>query len=859
MRYDQFKINLLEAILDEAEMTPKAFQDFLASPLVTGMKMGFELEACIHNVRDYGDGETENDMDYDERVTDIDSILDFFRGGDDPNGDRTINTLRNNLYDDFMQWQDAEFDDYFRTDEAQTDLKEFIRDYLEDKDYNDRQMKLAFDDAEEGKVSDDYAEAEMSGIEKLRDEWNDNDTASWEKYCDVMDMNYMSDVLNKYEHYLYWPYTTYSDDEEYLNTEYVADQLKTETGIDAYASDSYHGTSRARAQEKGQWIIEPDSSISTDESEDGGLEFVSPALEINEALKQMQQVLEFIREYGYTNTSTGLHINISVPDFSTDNLDYVKLAIFLGDKHVLEQFDRLSNHYCDGAYKKIGNKIQQMKGTEVKAVMDKMKEGLTLAASKIIHTGYTSKYTSINTKEGYIEFRSPGGDYLNKTKEELVNTALRMALALRIATDPEMYKKEYQKRLYKVLTDTGEKDDLVKFKDYVARFQTADKETRGYIIQTIQAEREARKAKKKKPEGESRPYWMVRRRGDTRGGGMAVFADTAYDAVKEVAKSWGLDPIYLVATPMADEQPQGGPDSGSEERTWTIADGLGRPAGTVQARSSDEALRIYGSTNNIDTRDYAAVASDSSEGTMFVIDYRGTKYRQQANSADEARALLSARIGVERNLLWDIQEEPQGMATGGVTVDGNARGNYQLVNSNRSIDTRMSNVTREEAHSTARRMEQEYGLESGSIHVTRINDQSQSTTGVAGHNWRIYDVQNPDLFTVVASDSRTNAVERWAYVNPERPADMVDAVPDEGAMKYEFTIAQQAMNPDSLSDGDRFIYPAELYRQRTGRDLPVRKVWATSKEQAIGKARSFFPRDFDTIPEDWLKINVVGI
>ena len=699
----------------------------------------------------------------------------------------------------------------------------------------------------------------MTAIEKLRDEWQDNDSASWEKYCDVMDMSYMSDVQNKYEHYLYWPYESYGDGDDQINVDWVAEELYDETGIAANASDSYHSTSRTRAQEQGRWIIEPDSSIETDESDEAGLEFISPALEIPEAIKQMQQVLEFIREHGYTNSSTGLHINISVPDFSTDDLDYVKLAIFLGDKHVLEQFDRLSNHYCDGAYKKIGNKIQQMKGAEVKAVMDKMKEGLTLAASKIIHTGYTNKYTSINTKEGYIEFRGPGGDYLGKTPEELSNTALRMALALRIATDPEMYKKEYQKRLYKVLTDSGEKDDLVKFKDYVARFQTADKETRGYIIQTIQAEREARKAKKKKPEGESRPYWMVRRRGQANGGGMAVFADTAYDAIKDVAKSWDMDPVYLVATPMADEQPQGGPDSGNEERTWTIADGLGRPAGTVQARSSEEALRIYGSTNNIDTRDYAAVASGSSEGSTFVIDYNGTKYRQRANSADEARDLLSARIGVERNLLWDIQEEPQGMATGGVTVDGNARGNYHLVNSNRSIDTRMTNVSREEAHSTARRMEQEYGLESGSVHVTRINDQSRSTTGAAGHNWRIYDVQNPDLFTVVASDSRTNAVERWAYVNPERPADMVDAVPDEGAMKYEFTIAQQAMNPDPVSDGDRFIYPAELYRQRTGREMPVRRVWATSKEQAISKARTFFPRDFDTIPEDWLKINVVGI
>jgi hypothetical protein len=769
MRYDQFKINLVEAILDEAEMTPKAFQDFLASPLVTGMKMGFELESVIHNVRSETDSEPEPDYGYDERASNIEVILDFFRGGDDPNGDRTIDTLRNNLYDDFMQWQDSEFDEYFRTDAAQTDLKEFIREYLEEKDYTDRQQRLEFDNAEEGQVSDVYAEAEMSGIEKLRDEWNDNDSAGWEKYCDDIDMNYMSDVQNKYENFLYWPYISYGDDNDsYLNLEYVADELKSETGIDARYDDSYHSVSRERAQEKGQWIIEPDSSIDADESEDAGLEFISPALEINEALKQMQQVLEFIRGRGYTNTSTGLHINISVPDYNVDKLDYVKLAIFLGDKYVLEQFDRLSNHYCDGAYKKIGNKVQQMKGDELKAVMNKMKEGLTLAASKIIHTGYTSKYTSINTKEGYIEFRSPGGNYLDDPVEKLTNTALRMALALRIATDENMYKKEYQKRLYKVLNDAGEQDDLVKFKDYVAKFQTADKETRSYIIQTIQAEREARKAKKKKPDNESRPYWMVRRRGQNNAGGMAVFADTAYDAIKDVAKSWGLDPIYLVATPMADEKPD-------------------------DSYYSDLDNRIRGS-----------------EG-------------------------------------------------GGVTVDGNARGNYHLVNSNRSIDTRMSNVSREEAFNTARRMEQEYGLESGSIHVTRINDQSQSTTGVAGHNWRIYDVQNPDLFTVVAADSRTNAVERWAYVNPERPADMVDAVPDEGAMKYEFTIAQQAFNPDPVSDGDRFIYPAELYRQRTGRDMPVRRVWATSKEQAISKARTFFPRDFDTIPEDWLKINVVGI
>jgi hypothetical protein len=100
MRYNQFKINLLEAILDEAEMTPRAFQDFLNSPLVSGMKMGFELESIIRGARDYNE-ETENDFSYDERTGNIEDIVDFFGGGEDPNGNETLRRLRNDLYDDF--------------------------------------------------------------------------------------------------------------------------------------------------------------------------------------------------------------------------------------------------------------------------------------------------------------------------------------------------------------------------------------------------------------------------------------------------------------------------------------------------------------------------------------------------------------------------------------------------------------------------------------------------------------------------------------------------------------------------------------------------------------------------------------
>jgi hypothetical protein len=151
-------------------------------------------------------------------------------------------------------------------------------------------------------------------------------------------------------------------------------------------------------------------------------------------------------------------------------------------------------------------------------------------------------------------------------------------------------------------------------------------------------------------------------------------------------------------------------------------------------------------------------------------------------------------------------------------------------------------------------MEGELGLQYGSISVQRIN------TGQGSHNWRIYDVKNPDFFSVVAADSRTDAADRWSRIHPDLPAELVDAVPDEGALKYEFTIAQQALNPNAREGEDRFIYPQDIYRQRTNfTHMPVRRVWATNKEQAIGKLRSFYDREFFDVPEEWLKINVVGV
>jgi hypothetical protein len=97
-----------------------------------------------------------------------------------------------------------------------------------------------------------------------------------------------------------------------------------------------------------------------------------------------------------------------------------------------------------------------------------MKEHVNVAASKAIHAGSTNKFTSINTKDGYIEFRSPGGDWLNEFYDKIEPTLLRFVVALDAAIDEDKYKQDYLKKLYKLLAPSGDKSTIEYFAKYVA-------------------------------------------------------------------------------------------------------------------------------------------------------------------------------------------------------------------------------------------------------------------------------------------------------------------------------------------------------------------------------------------------------
>jgi hypothetical protein len=147
----------------------------------------------------------------------------------------------------------------------------------------------------------------------------------------------------------------------------------------------------------------------------------------------------------------------------------VKLILFMGDKYVLDEFGRAANTYAASALEKLRDVqtarrrgVQEQEQTRTRgqektaAAMDLMRKNLIELAARYVQDSVgQSKYTSAHIKDGYIEFRSPGGDYLSMDsgdEDALQNTMLRFARAMSLAGRPDLERKEYSKKLYKLLS-----------------------------------------------------------------------------------------------------------------------------------------------------------------------------------------------------------------------------------------------------------------------------------------------------------------------------------------------------------------------------------------------------------------------
>ena len=513
MRARDFLIVESQGELFEVKMSPSSLKK-LASAV--DARVGIEFEMIVPDVGsvDGDDYEPEEDMDYDESVSDIDDILRFFNDRD-YNERSTIRELEEELREKFYEWQSEKIDEQWNSSDGREFFVKWVKENVDPDDVADHVdkpedlfgnrepdkedwEKFIEDEWEEGFSSDNYQNA----YDEFREDRQYDGDFDENEFLSDIGIRYMSDVNNNVRSYVSWPHWTYPDGVGEADLEGLADEFSDIIGRRVHYSTGYHGGPRT----SDAYTIEPDSSLSGS-GDDAGLEFISPPLPIDEALDDVRKIKEWADDKGiYTNRSTGLHMNVSVPGFDQEKLDFVKLTLLLGDKYLLDRFGRGANTYCKSAM----DIISEAPSVQDKELLfKKLKNNLETMASKVIHSGRVGKFTSINPKENRVEFRGPGGDWLGQNFDKIEETLYRCVVALDAAVDPDKYRKEYLKKLTKMFAPTkGSLEDV--FLQYAAG--TITREELKFKLKTAQA---SRKQQKLTDQGIVEiPYFAEAREGD---------------------------------------------------------------------------------------------------------------------------------------------------------------------------------------------------------------------------------------------------------------------------------------------------------------------------------------------------------
>jgi hypothetical protein len=515
----RYKHLLSEEQLDEIRMSPGALRKFAASPEADGIRAGFEAELVFTGLGTDDDQEWEPDYDADERAYSIQQVVEFFQYDEWGYGmsDREATRLEERLGEAYYEWYDDQVYSAFREEadnlvlkvilDDEWDWDDAVRNQLNDMELSDDEIEEAMRDGEQApkftstREQEAYAETHpgyqryleaYEAAESILNDLVDESVKEQDKYWDQalddfrdgysldddsgffsdLGLRWMSDISNEFN--LGWPHMTVtgsgagSFDES--NAENLATDLEEVLGVKAKVSGGYAQATR----DDETWIFEPDSSIDADDGENMPVEIISPPMPLPECLDKIEKFFAWAEDNGaYANSSTGFHMGVSLPQKGGD-VDYLKLALFLGDEYILREFGRTASIYTESALKKIRQRIgvqEDRSSPDIAGAMELMRYNLIELAQKqlAINNHGFGKYTSINPKGGvdstrpekerpakYIEFRSAGGTNYFEDIEKLQNTLMRYARAMSIAANPAAERREYYTKLYKLLTPKGE-------------------------------------------------------------------------------------------------------------------------------------------------------------------------------------------------------------------------------------------------------------------------------------------------------------------------------------------------------------------------------------------------------------------
>lgn len=328
MRYQEIKPpDHTDRELSEVDMSPGTLAKTASG---VSANVGMEFEMIIPNAP-FQETESENDYDSDEPIGRFSDIEDFFS---ENNADWQINRVLTHVRSEYDSWHE---------DAVETEWRHaayaIVADYIDDNDlfdayaYMEKARQLIKEKHPRvSEYSTDFQLLLQDMLTSAREKFIKKTIKNNEEYVAKLREQFIEDLefsekydetswlreqyptmRSVYDHYneiIEWPHG--QDEDRLVDVEPIAMAFADAMGLERINwSNIYHGAKR----EEGIFIAEPDGSLDPDSYADGGVEIISPYMPTNNMFEVLEQVKKWANQVGaYTNSSTGLHINISTPN-----------------------------------------------------------------------------------------------------------------------------------------------------------------------------------------------------------------------------------------------------------------------------------------------------------------------------------------------------------------------------------------------------------------------------------------------------------------------------------------------------------------------------------------------------------------
>lgn len=242
------------------------------------------------------------------------------------------------------------------------------------------------------------------------------------------------------------------------------------------------------------WTIIHDESL---EFENGGIEIVSPILTLNEAIRAIKNVSNYIHENGQTHDNTGLHINLSYKGVDMSNVDAIKMFLFMEEGWIQKDFPtRMHSNWTNSVHSIIKKSFRDYTEDDIYKVLGGKSfsgKDFPKILKQVMHFAWPdkNKYSGINISnmkgmDGRIEFRYLGDRNYERDTFKITKHLLRFCYILKLGIDKKFKLKEYHKKIVNLLSSSFKSEipyDISKSYNYYTNY-IQDNETGDFYYKT---------------------------------------------------------------------------------------------------------------------------------------------------------------------------------------------------------------------------------------------------------------------------------------------------------------------------------------------------------------------------------------